>query len=281
MATPPTKTGQETVPADITLYLEINNGIANDPGSGKQAGIANNTTAVYVPDRKQLGNTIDVILYFHGHKDGKTQDIQHVFNDDRNPMRQALGSSLKKHFIFVAPQLGSKAEGGDLNTDVKPMLDQVMLALEAYLPLGSTPTVGKIVLAGHSGAGERLRVVAPQTWVDSKLLEVWCFDCLYTGWREPKAARSDATFWINWKGSHAKQRLAIFFLPGQESLNTATNSRPIKKAFDDGTIQNVVALELTSGVKNPPAGFKGGYVDHPKIPATFLQALLDSCAGLS
>jgi hypothetical protein len=280
MATP-TKTGEETTPSDITLYLEIDNGIANDPGAGRQAGIENKTTAVYVPDRKQLGNTIDVILYFHGHKDGKTQDIKHVCNDDRNPMRTVLSQSTKKHFVFVAPQLGAKAEGGNLDTDVKPMLDQVMLGLEAYLSLGSTPTVGNIVLAAHSGGGERLRVVAAQTWVDSKLLEVWCFDCLYTGWKEPTAARSDASYWIKWKGSHAKQRLAIFFLPGgSEALNTATNSRPIKKAFDDGKIQNVLALELTAGVKNPPAGFKTGYVDHPKIPATFLQALLDSCMSL-
>jgi len=273
MAATPPQPDVDTAVADTTLYFEIDVGL----------DATNKTTGVYVPDLKQLGKEVDVVLYFHGHKDDKTKTIKKVFTDDRNLMREALAQSKKKHFVFVAPQLGSKAEGGDLGTGVQDLLEQVMNGLGAYMPLSPAPTVGNIVLAAHSGGGELLRPVAKQSYVDPKLLEVWCFDCLYASWKDPSAARSDATYWIDWKKSHTQQRLAIFYLPewDKNHLNTATNSKRIKKAFKDGTIQNVVALELTSGVKDAPPGFKTGPVQHPSIPATYLQSLLDTATGLS
>ncbi len=108
--------GQDSMPADTTLYLKTKINVSGQADK----------TAVFVPDRSRLAPpTVDVILYLHGHKASfrqgkKSIDIERQLKLTASSggliyaIREAITQSSKKRFVFVAPTLGDLSEGGDL-----------------------------------------------------------------------------------------------------------------------------------------------------------------------
>src|SRR6266545_381118 len=151
----------ETSPGDLTVYLKIDLGIA-----GQQP-----MTAVYLPNRMQVGSELDVILYFHGHKKDKpAMTIQEYFKDPRSKLREAIGQSSRKGFVFVAPTLGVTADFGALKdaADAEAFLSQVMNGVFEHVDatyaqgipnFRKTPAVKRLILAAHSGGGVAMRTL--------------------------------------------------------------------------------------------------------------------------
>jgi hypothetical protein len=163
-------------------------------------------TAVYVPDRKQLGNSLDLILYFHGWKGTSGLTIQDYLKDPDFALRDFILKQNKRKFILVAPTLGDKAGFGLLGNSAmaKAYLEQVLNGVHKHLlgGTGTRPTIGRIVLAAHSGGGAAMRTLAGFANLDSLIHEVWCFDCTYGGGQS----------WAGWatKAGHTLDRLWVF-----------------------------------------------------------------------
>jgi hypothetical protein len=191
----PDLAGQESLPADQTLYLTIDLGIAKQVPK----------TAVYIPDRRTVGEYVNVILYMHGHKAvvGKGTDIEGLLKATRSgsklwyPLRERMAQASNKNYVFVAPTLGDYSEGGcliDKNTGAgQPgaYLQQVMQGLKKHLSMKTLPKVSNLILAAHSGGGVAMRHLAKHADIRGQVREAWCFDCLYSGW-------ADSNFWSTW-----------------------------------------------------------------------------------
>ena len=192
---------EETSPADVTYYLDIELNVE----LGKADKTAFPMTAVYVPDRKKLTAPYNILLYLHGHKKSRGLTIQEYLQDRDFSLREFILASTKRNFLLVAPTLGDTSNYGllgDGNSAVA-YLEQVLNGVHAQLGgNGKRPDVGKIVLAGHSGAYRAMGKLVGVPSLESKIKEVWCFDSTYGGGKT----------WLDWatKPSHKLDRLWAF-----------------------------------------------------------------------
>lgn len=153
---------------------------------------ATNPAGVFIPPGFSYAEQVDVILYFHGNKDGSFQTINQYWHGDYNKiaLREDLVAS-RRDALLVAPTMGyypghslwgnsdlgvfGQPEGGDCS------LDHVMVHLKKYddnfAAKGYTPRVRKIVLAGHSGGGSPIHTQMES--MKGRLCESWCFDVVY------------------------------------------------------------------------------------------------------
>lgn len=149
-------------------------------------------TGVFVPSGFTYPNEVDIILYFHGNKDGAFQNINQYWHGDYNSitLREYLNASGKQallvaptmgyypgHMLWGNPDLGvfGSSGGGDC------FLHHVMAWLgkydDGYASREVVPTVRKIVLAGHSGGGNGIH--AQMESMKERICEIWCFDVVY------------------------------------------------------------------------------------------------------
>src|SRR5262249_50757934 len=161
----------EAPPARITHYLEIPLG-----GGSPSPGL----TGVFVPKNYKVSGTVDLILYLHGH--GANATIDSYWSKGykyRFHFREGLNES-DKNAVLVAPSLGPKSEAGRLMDEGggADYLDEVMDALGSHGPHTSTPDVGNIVLAAHSGGGVPMRFLARKGFkkYHDNVKECWGFD---------------------------------------------------------------------------------------------------------
>lgn len=168
-------------PADVTWYFPL-------PLD------ATNPTGVFFPQGFSYGREVDVILYFHGNKDGAFSTINQYWHGDYNKitLREDLNAS-QKNAVLIAPTMGYyPGRGLKGNSDLgifreaggaTCFLDHVMKWIGKYEPRyadnGIVPHVGQIVLAGHSGGGSPMHLQMES--LKSKLCEIWCFDVVYWG----------------------------------------------------------------------------------------------------
>jgi hypothetical protein len=169
-------------------------------------------TAAFAPDPKMLSSTVDVILWFHGDKsywnaDKSTsfgfagQTIKQYLTFPLCKLREFILKSNKKNFVLVAPTLNDKTgvsidntnpdkskrnhNPGALiwdQTDAEAYLQQVLNGVNKHMNLNKTLTLGKVVLAGHSGGGHLQSQMAEHFGGKfANLNEVWCFDSSYWG----------------------------------------------------------------------------------------------------
>jgi hypothetical protein len=171
----PKFTFSESVPKDITLYFEINVG-QGSPSPGE--------TGVFFPPNFSATGGVDLILYLHGHGTQGTI-FRHWSTGYPYPFRfRHYLSAAHKNAILIAPSLGQISEcpnlegkgGGD------KYLDEVMTGLNEQGPLKDTsPKVGNIIVAAHSGGGIRMLnlVTTGFQGYASNVRECWGFDCTY------------------------------------------------------------------------------------------------------
>ncbi len=146
-------------------------------------------TGVFFPSGYLFPSKIDVIVYFHGHKLGQFNSINQYWNGLNGiTLREDINGTGKK-VVLIAPTMG-EFPGSSLNADMgifkepggcDDFLAEVVKWIGKYVPEYSAkkvlPSIGNIVLAGHSGAGAILSQQAKT--MQSNVCEVWGFDSMY------------------------------------------------------------------------------------------------------
>lgn len=177
---------------ELTIVRAIPLGVAGVP----------NETAIYLPPALPRSPRVDLIIYLHGwetNRAGKiicgrartvTEYLQHPSFQLREIVRDG-----GKRAILVVPKLGGHSEPGAL---VRPggfaaFVDRVLSSLAACGQWASAPSLGRLILAAHSGGGAAVgQIAAVNGELVANLTEVWMFDALYGGasaWAKFLAAR--------------------------------------------------------------------------------------------
>lgn len=207
-------------PDDYTLYLKIQRG-----------KFQQSKTGVYVPPKMPKQGKINVIIYLHGNKVrvvNADDTIEQYWGSDRGaktkslvfPLREDLRDS-GKPYILIGPTLGRWDEGiADIGKNLDFYLDQIMLALMVYGGFTEVPTVGDLIIAGHSGAGGAMLTLAGGT----NVTEVWGIDTLLDG-TEPS--------WRQWGIAKSGQaRMYVYYWAyGPESLKLAANTSRVNSVY--------------------------------------------------
>jgi hypothetical protein len=177
---PPTRTDHETAPAAHTYYFDI-------PLGGKLP----HSTGVFFPDKYQAGGQVDLIVYLGG--TDFTGTLQEYWSSKSTyKVRESVNDS-QRNFLLVAPTVSVQGKPkhkfttvGELADNPKSYLEQVICGISQEDPYqkgwkANNPSVGKIVVAGHSGGGYDLPklVSAINGSKVGRLCECWGFDCLY------------------------------------------------------------------------------------------------------
>jgi hypothetical protein len=150
---------------------------------------------------------LDMILYLHGFKstcggkdDPKMQKmLEHRFFKS---IPSTVGDS-GKNVVFVAPTLGPENEMGPSKRFLATEPWQLLNAALAQVQKGfrrTTLTPGKLILAGHSGAGPHiLRLLKRGDAELSRVIAVWALDSFYGGtdlWRNAIETHGGITWTI-------------------------------------------------------------------------------------
>jgi hypothetical protein len=273
----PDKLDWENQPSDFTVYLKIDVGAkGQDP-----------MTAVYVPSSFSVGQEIDLILYLHGHK-GSDMSIQKYLADDRFKLREEIGAANKEAFIFVAPTL-DRGSGASFLTasegDAIAFLKQVMNGLDAYGPF-SSPSVGRIVIAAHSGGGAPMQKLVSFPFFQKNVHEVWCFDCLYNG--------GSGAFFVNqWKKvfGHDLERLfaystGAFMVEKPVDPKNPTGPKKMVDAGTDINTKEIRDLANKQGLQNVDVTIGGSWhnikpSNHDHVPIALIKELINTSPVLT
>jgi hypothetical protein len=203
---------KETNPPSLSLYLEIQLGNGAPPWTG-----------VFFPSGYQVRDSIELILYFHGHKTKKSgngditgKSVKEIWNKERFQLREELNRT-DKNAVLVVPTLSDLAESGTLVGKFEWFLEQVKAGIIAYGPNSTKkgeykPQWGDVVLACHSGGGASMLPLAEKMAgakatgkIPGDLRECWCYDCLYGGGdgkpKIPPKPDSTERRWYDWAKS--------------------------------------------------------------------------------
>jgi hypothetical protein len=258
----------ENRPSSTTHYLEIPLG-----GGSPSPGM----TGVFVPKNYRPSGDVDLILYLHGHRSGATIDsywsrgYSYPFH-----FREWLNES-DKNAVLVAPSLGPTSEAGSLMDagGGDDYLDEVREVLKSHGPHTSTPDVGNIVLAAHSGGGVPMRFLARKGFkkYHDNVKECWGFDCTYnsddasnwTDWSSAGGSPSGKDM-RDWAATNHNDFLYIYYI---ENSGTAAQAEEIRRLAAAANLGNVTVKASETS-------------DHYKVPGRyFFQRLQGSWRALS
>jgi hypothetical protein len=219
---------QSIGPADVTWYFPI--GLDQT-----------NPTGVFLPQGFGYPKDLDVILFFHGNKQGIWENINQYWHGDvKNiTLREDLNDS-RRNAVLVAPTMGSKPGwGGIHNDDIgifghsgggNCFLDHVMKWLGKYEPHYSDrnliPEVGNVVLAGHSGGGNAIH--AQMDSMKASVCEIWGFDIVLGG----------ADDWINFARFNPTVNLTFF-----HAIQNDEDHKDLHTKSEDMKLKNLVVNE--------------------------------------
>jgi hypothetical protein len=140
------------------------------------------------------GGELDMILYLHGWRStcgGADDDTmrQMLRHDYFKSIPSSVGDS-GKNVVLVAPTLGPHGEVGADDKFLPAQPWQLLDAARARMQQGFQRTTlkpGKVILAGHSGAGPRILALLNRKDAElSRVIAVWAIDSFYGGtarWR--------------------------------------------------------------------------------------------------
>jgi hypothetical protein len=156
-----------------TLYVDIPE--VGGPGRPK--------TALYFPPAVTRTSPYNLLVYLHG--TGMPPVENWLASDARFPLREKVAASGKK-LVLVVPSLTGDCHAGKLEKDPDWYLDRVLQEIGAA-DGGPAATIGKLVIAAHSGGGIRMfEMTTGMVKYKSTLAECWGFDCLYQPIGDPK-----------------------------------------------------------------------------------------------
>lgn len=197
MSAPSLQYSETTVKSE-TYYVTINLG-GNAPPSPM--------TGIFVPENYKTSSEVDMILWLMGHHDNKEYPVSLTIDDYWSKyhnfhFRQFVNAS-NKNVILVAPSLGSGSQSGNLADSgvLSTYIDQVLDALVEHGPFTTTPSLGNLVIACHSGGGSPMLQIAQknQRYSDN-IQQLWGFDCLYG---DVEAS------WLKWAQANSSKMLFI------------------------------------------------------------------------
>src|SRR4051812_23196 len=125
-----------TTPPERTLFTpEIPLGSVDRTGNPTEVGSGGPPPAVYVPPGVDtLHDKVNVVLWLHGHKDGRIDNVKAYLEDPRFALREILLHRATRTaatptgavgVVLVAPTLGPRDESGTLATNATGYLDAV------------------------------------------------------------------------------------------------------------------------------------------------------------
>jgi len=213
------------------------NGHVYDGTTYDEAGhYRDSSVALFVPSGYRRSSTVDLVFYFHGWGN----------NIDTALARYAVIEQFcasRKNAILVLPEAAYNAPdgfGGKLEDKdgMKRLVADVMRVLKNERKIAPRATVGKIILAGHSGAYRVMSFMLLRGGMARHMKEVYLFDALY-GQTEKFA------HWIE----HGKGRLINIYTDGGGTKNESEN---LMACLDAWKIRYFHAQEL----KTTPADLR-------------------------
>ncbi len=235
-----------------------------------------NPTGVFFPFGYTFPSTINVILYFHGFKLGRFKHIDGYWKGDMDVwLREDINRS-GKPVVLIAPTLGAKPGSENIadmgvfasGPGADDFLAEVARWIGRYVPQYAnkpSPKIGKVAIAGHSGAGVILNTLAR----DMRTLpcEVWGFDSTYgqstnlhkklnapdvdvaAGWIDVARARSSTKFFFHWSTkSPGRHALDLKALAAKAGLKNVAVEQTGTGAIDD--VGSGLKLHFDSVAKN-------------------------------
>ncbi|MEQ9454501.1 MAG: hypothetical protein RLN76_07910 [Phycisphaeraceae bacterium] len=181
---------ERTASIGHTIYVELDS--APFPHASRSAGYtrretfysaeehySDSTVMIFTPEGYHPGETVDVLVYFHGHGNHVRRSVEEF------GLREQLVNS-GRQLVLVFPQGPydvPDSSAGKLGDDdgLKSLMDEVLphLAVE-----GVSPELGEIVLAGHSGAYLAIGRCLAVGGVSEHINEVHLLDATYGQWEE-------------------------------------------------------------------------------------------------
>ncbi len=148
---------------------------------------------VFVPRAVSLVEQVPMVVYYHGHN-GSNSIEEYLKADKFRDFRERL--ALTKA-VLVEPWGGHKSKFCALGTaaGLNSLIDQAMsTAIRLGSPTRPAPSPtpkSSLILAAFSGGGATMKdlVIGSNANYISRLTEVWCIDCMYSG---------EGQSWLNW-----------------------------------------------------------------------------------
>jgi hypothetical protein len=147
------------------------------------------------------GGGLDMIFYLHGWRstcgNGADDTMREMLSNDKfASMASTVGAS-GKNVVLVAPTLGPHGQVGPSDAFLAAEPWRLLDAARARVQVRfrrTTLTPGKVILAGHSGAGPRILALLNRGDKELKrVIAVWALDSFYGGrdlWRSAIEAHS-------------------------------------------------------------------------------------------
>lgn len=173
--------GKVDVKSTMTLLVNI-------PEVAGSAGRP--STALFFPSSLKRDSVYNLLLYLHGKElppvdewliakpDRTVPNKADWKPDPRFTLREKVEES-GKNLVLVVPSLDVACKAGKLATHPDWYVDRVLEEI-GKTDGGKTATLGKLVIAAHSGGGLRMyEAVTALSTYKPNLVECWGFDCLY------------------------------------------------------------------------------------------------------
>ncbi|HTX76021.1 MAG TPA: DUF4157 domain-containing protein [Terracidiphilus sp.] len=153
---------------------------------------ADNRAIALIPAGLDTLQPVDVLLHLHGHNvgyrqratkgaDDETLGVGTVRDVESDRIEQQIAAS-KRPIIAVLPQGTTGSGFGKLNSDAYiAEVFKKLTAMGVWGPDASAPKIGRVILSGHSGAGDPLSAMMAEPGsprLPSALKEVALFDAI-------------------------------------------------------------------------------------------------------
>lgn len=182
------------------------------------------TTAVYLPDVARGANPLCLLVWIHGDFicDGEGKDAVSYVMSKTFPLAQQIADS-KRPFALVAPSMNWKGQHSHALGSPKIMnafLEEVRVGLTA-VGWSSAPSIGRLILAGHSRAYAVLNGLAKgvsdaesSNGALAALTDVWLLDTTY-------GQKAHCADWLKWAKAKSGVNLRIFYIKNSSTAYMA------------------------------------------------------------
>jgi hypothetical protein len=236
----------ETTPPGLTIYVDIPLQV--------RLGSAKSMTGIFVPENYCARPQVDLIVYLHGFKvrsHDPTFSIDSYWSLPKFRLREEVNKS-KRNVILVAPTLGPQSQAGSLvcSGGFDRFLDQVMIALKQFGPYSKAqkaPSIGNIILAGHSGGGSVMRAIAMGGDTSAtRIQECWAYEPSFMG---------SGQAWKNWARLRPSAKLYIYYIGGRagETLCQSIKGGRLTAGARINCASNVFGEKTTAGHDDVPS----------------------------
>ncbi|MGE5140536.1 MAG: DUF4157 domain-containing protein, partial [Rudaea sp.] len=152
-----------------------------DPSVSSES--AAGSAVVLIPDSFDASKPADILLHLHGKNEGYRASGGQVRDVSLDRIEAQMQASNQSQLIGILPQGTSQASFGPaegFNADA--YMSEVFNSLVTLKIWSSKPNIGRVILSGHSGAGEaineKMLSAQPGTSAPSKMKELVLFDAV-------------------------------------------------------------------------------------------------------